>query len=78
MIIGPGSCFLKVKDKSVQNILWCQKFKEMVPAITAASYGNESSADTCYMSAVIPVDVPQWSERSPLHDRGIEDYGNED
>ena len=30
------------------------------------------------MAAAILVDVPEWSERSPLHDRSIEDYVNEE
>ena len=64
--------------KSAENIIWCQKFKELVPAITAPSYGNEPSAETCYMAAAILVNVPKWSKRSPLHDRSIEDYGNEE
>ena len=53
-------------------------FKKMVPAITAPSYGNESSAGTCYMAAAILFVVPKWVKRSSLHDRGIEDYGNEE
>ena len=64
--------------KSAENILWCQKFKEMVPGSTALTYGNEHLAETCYMAAAILVNVPKWSERSPLHDRSIEDYGNKE
>ena len=75
----PGRNILKILDiKSAENILWCQKFKEFVPAITASSYGNAPSTITCYMAAAILVNVPEWSERSPLHDRSIEDYVNEE
>ena len=49
-----------------------------MPAISAISYGNEYLPETCYMAAAILVNVPKWSERSPLHDRSIEDNGNEE
>ena len=59
--------------KSAENIIWCQKFKEMVPGITAMTYGNEYSAETYYMAAAILVNVPKWSKRLPLHGKSIED-----
>ena len=70
--------FKDCRHKSAENIMWCQKLKEKVPAISAITYGNEYSPETCYMAAAaILVNVPKWSEKSPLHD-SIEDYVNEE
>ena len=70
--------YFKDNYESAGNILWCQKFKEMVPAISAITYGNESWPETYYMAAAILVNVPKWSKRSPQHDKNIEDDGNEE
>ena len=81
-VIGEGDSWKQHLEaygyERAENIIWCQKLKEKVPAITALTYGNQHLAETCYMAAAILVNVPKWSERSPQHDSSIEDFGNEE
>ena len=70
--------FEDCRHESAEDIIWCQKLKEKVPATSAITYGNDYSLETCYMAAAILVDVPEWSERSPLRGRSIDGYVNEE
>ena len=66
-LIGEGDSWKQYFEdngyESAENIIWCQKLKEKVPAITALTYGNQNSAETCYMAAAILVNVPKIIER---------------
>ena len=55
--------FKDCRYESAEDIIWCQILEANIPAITATTYGNDPSAETCYMAAAILVNVPKWSER---------------
>ena len=62
-LIGEGDSWKQYFEdngyESAENIIWCQKLKEKVPAISATTYGNQHLAETCYMAAAILVNVPK-------------------
>ena len=59
--------------KRAENIIWCQKFKQMVPGFAITFEDIKPYTHSNYMAAAILVSVPTWNERSPLHDSDTDD-----